>query len=130
MYLRWWCIATSSRTPSPPTPSLASPPAQYDRRLLTAYLDALIHQGLTQEQQPAGDGQPAAALQLAPGVSLPSPTDHASMAAAIDSFPPDAPLLYSLHSNAQLSLLNSQADTLFATLLVSAMCCARGLGGM
>ena len=98
-------------------------PLQYDRRLLTAYLDALIHHGLTEEQQqPLGEGQPAAALELAPGVRLPPPTDHASMMAAIDSFPPDAPQLYSLHANAQLSLLNSQTDTLFATLLVRRLC--------
>lgn len=151
---KWRCTAQFNPTPPPHHP-------QYDRRLLIAYLDALIHHGqlpcaapasmrltarpchrselgrtcaptnlccphrhsliagLTDEQQPSVNGQPAA-LELAPGVHLPPPTDYATMQSAIDSFPPDAPQLYSLHANAQLSLLNSQTDTLLATLLVRA----------
>ena len=115
----------TSPAPHPALPSLAP---QYDRRLLTAYLDALIHQGLCQEQ-PGAEGQPAAPLELAPGVHLPPPDDYASMTAAIDSFPPDAPALYSMHANAQLSLLGGQTDALFTTLLVRRRG-GKGRGGM
>jgi dynein heavy chain len=123
----------------------------YDRRLLSTYLDAIIRQELLpqatdpalaaadeaeaaaeaeaeaereEEEEEAGeDGEPRrrrrrpTALELAPGFYAPPPTDYESMRQYIETLPADSPALYAMHDNAQLSLLNSQTDALFQTIL-------------
>ncbi|KAI3429649.1 hypothetical protein D9Q98_005734 [Chlorella vulgaris] len=124
----------------------------YDRRLLSTYLDAIIRQELLpqatdpalaaadeaeaaaeaeaageeeeEEEEGAGeDGEPRrrrwrpTALELAPGFYAPPPTDYESMRQYIETLPADSPALYAMHDNAQLSLLNSQTDALFQTIL-------------
>ena len=107
-----------------------------DRRLINTYLDALIRPDLLPDniaavdaaaggadaEGAAADAAAAAALhpptlELAPGFRPPPPADYDSMRAFIETFPPDAPPLYAMHGNAQLSLLNSQSEALFQAVL-------------
>lgn len=118
-----------------------------DRRLINTYLDALIRQDLMPSNVADATAAPAAAageaaaespesaaavpepaagpqvqleqpeLELAPGFRPPPPSDYESMRAFIENFPPDAPPLYAMHGNAQLSLLNSQTEALFQAVL-------------
>lgn len=107
----------------------------FDRRVINTYLDALVRQELLPANlehavaaataaaaKAAGVAAPAVALEqpmldLAPGFRPPPPADHDSMRAFIESFPPDAPPLYAMHGNAQLSLLNGQTEAIFQAVL-------------
>ena len=56
---------------------------------------------------PQGDAPPS--LELAPGFKAPVPTDYASMKEYIESaLPAESPIVYGMHTNAELSLLTSQ----------------------
>lgn len=113
----------------------------FDRRVINTYLDALVRHELLPAnleqavasataaaattaglRAPPGPASSAAqleqpALELAPGFRRPPPTDYDSMRAFIESFPPDAPPLYAMHGNAQLSLLNGQTEAVFQAIL-------------
>lgn len=89
-----------------------------DRRCCTTYLEVLIRQ----EIMPIGnlDEDPstwlAPPLELAPGFCAPVPTDYASMREYIENcLPAESPVVYGMHTNAELSLLTSLGETLFRT---------------
>ena len=59
------------------------------------------------EIMPQGEAPPT--LELAPGFRAPVPTDYASMKEYIESaLPAESPIMYGMHTNAELSLLTSQ----------------------
>ena len=59
------------------------------------------------EITPQGDAPPS--LELAPGFKAPVPTDYASMKEYIETaLPAESPIMYGMHTNAELSLLTSQ----------------------
>ncbi|MEW5298846.1 MAG: hypothetical protein WDW36_001923 [Sanguina aurantia] len=89
-----------------------------DRRCCTTYLEVLIRP----EIMPIGDlnADPstwlAPPLELAPGFCAPVPSDYASMREYIEScLPAESPVVYGMHTNAELSLLTSLGETLFRT---------------
>ena len=54
-------------------------------------------------------GEAAPSLELAPGFKAPVPTDYASMKEYIETaLPAESPIMYGMHTNAELSLLTSQ----------------------
>ena len=89
-----------------------------DRRCCTTYLDVLI----IPELLPAGDiTAPASweqpALELSPGFKPPVPKDFATIAEYIESsLPAESPIVYGMHTNAELSLLTAEGETLFRTM--------------
>ncbi len=59
---------------------------------------------------PQGDAPPS--LELAPGFKAPVPTDYASMKEYIEAaLPAESPIMYGMHTNAELSLLTSQVSS-------------------
>jgi len=83
-----------------------------DRRMCTTYLDVLIRPELL----PQGDQPPT--MELAPGLKAPMAPDLAGLRDYVEtSLPAETPGIYGLHSNAELSLLTSQGDGLFTTIL-------------
>ena len=59
---------------------------------------------------PQGDAPPS--LELAPGFKAPVPTDYNSMKEYIEAaLPAESPIMYGMHTNAELSLLTSQVST-------------------
>ncbi len=59
---------------------------------------------------PQGDAPPS--LELAPGFKAPVPTDYASMKEYIEAaLPAESPIMYGMHTNAELSLLTSQVGS-------------------
>ena len=89
-----------------------------DRRACTTYLDVLI----IPELLPAGDiGTPASweapVIELSPGFHPPVPKDFAHVAQYIEtSLPAESPIVYGMHTNAELSLLTAEGETLFRTM--------------
>jgi len=62
------------------------------------------------EIMPQGDAPPS--LELAPGFKAPVPTDYASMKEYIEAaLPAESPIMYGMHTNAELSLLTSQVGS-------------------
>ena len=58
---------------------------------------------------PQGDSPPS--LELAPGFKAPVPTDYGSMKEYIETaLPAESPIMYGMHTNAELSLLTSQVN--------------------
>lgn len=90
-----------------------------DRRCCNTYLDVLIRP----EILPKGDladpstwEQPL--LELAPGFKAPLPTSYESLKEYIEtSLPAESPVVYGMHTNAELSLLTSLGETLFRTVI-------------
>lgn len=75
----------------------------YDRRCCTTYLKVLIKP----EIMPQGNDPPS--LELAPGFKAPVPSDYNSMKECIETaLPAESPIMYGMHTNAELSLLTSQ----------------------
>ena len=75
----------------------------YDRRCCTTYLKVLIKP----EIMPQGNDPPS--LELAPGFKAPIPSDYNSMKDYIETaLPAESPIMYGMHTNAELSLLTSQ----------------------
>ena len=72
-------------------------------RCCITYLQVLIKA----EIMPQGEAPPS--LELAPGFKAPVPTDYASMKEYIETaLPAESPIMYGMHTNAELSLLTSQ----------------------
>ncbi len=75
-------------------------------RCCITYLQVLIKP----EIMPQGDAAPS--LELAPGFKAPVPTDYASMKEYIEAaLPAESPIMYGMHTNAELSLLTSQVGS-------------------
>lgn len=75
-------------------------------RCCITYLQVLIKP----EIMPQGDAAPS--LELAPGFKAPMPTEYASMKEYIETaLPAESPIMYGMHTNAELSLLTSQVTT-------------------
>lgn len=94
-----------------------------DRRLCTTYLEVLIKADLL----PGADGS-APTMELAPGLRAPNPVSYAGLAEYVEtSLPAETPVIYGLHPNAQLSLLTSEGELLFGTILdvTGALRCAQ-----
>lgn len=87
-------------------------------RCCITYLQVLIKP----EIMPQGDAPPS--LELAPGFKAPVPTDYASMKEYIETaLPAESPIMYGMHTNAELSLLTSQV-TVSAMYCLSSNLCA------
>ena len=78
----------------------------WDRRLCGAYLEEFIKIEVTE-----------GSLELCPGLAVPHYGSYSEAVAAVDHFPPESPLLYGLHSHAELGYHTSEADELFQTIL-------------
>merc|ERR1719483_513417 len=77
----------------------------WDRRLCKTYLEEYMHPDQL-------DGE----LLLAPGFSTPPNMDYAGYHSYIsDNLPPESPVLYGLHPNAEIGFLTSTSETLFRT---------------
>jgi len=88
-----------------------------DRRTCNTYLEVLIQPTLIPTGQEPEDAASVEHL-FAPGFKAPMPTSYASLAEYIEtSLPDESPLMYGMHPNAQLSLLTSQGENLFRTIL-------------
>ncbi len=75
-------------------------------RCCITYLQVLIKP----EIMPQADAPPS--LELAPGFNAPVPTDYASMKEYIEAaLPAESPIMYGMHTNAELSLLTSQVGS-------------------
>jgi len=84
-----------------------------DRKLCIGYLDVLVKPDLL----PGADGSPPTNI-LAPGFKAPPPESYQSLRDYVEAaLPPETPALYGLHSNAQLSLLTTEGEILFETVL-------------
>lgn len=74
-----------------------------DRRCCTTYLEVLIKPAM----MPVGDEPPQ--LELVPGFKAPMPVSYDFLKDYIEtSLPPESPIVYGMHPNAELSLLTSQ----------------------
>ena len=77
----------------------------WDRVLCSAYLQNLIHSGITED------------LELAPGMYIPTFHNYKEALEAMRTqIPPESPLLYGLHPNAEIGFRTQQAERLFATI--------------
>ncbi|KAJ1529252.1 hypothetical protein ONE63_006052 [Megalurothrips usitatus] len=77
----------------------------WDRRLCATYLEEYLQAELV-------DGD----LVLAPGFTSPPNSDYASYHQYIDDYlPPESPMLYGLHPNAEISSLTATSEKLFKT---------------
>ena len=83
-----------------------------DRRCCITYLDVLIKPELL----PNGSSPPS--LELAPNFKAPMPTDYNAMKEFIESgLPAESPVMYGLHPNAEISLLTTEGEQLFRTIV-------------
>eukprot|EP00899_Mesostigma_viride_P003607 jgi/Mesvir1/13247/Mv18980-RA.1 len=81
-----------------------------DRRTCNTYLEVLLG------PQILPHGKDAPKFELAPGFKAPMPTNYAEMKAYIEEkLPAEAPIMFGLHSNAELNFLTTLGDTLFTT---------------
>ena len=80
----------------------------WDRRCTSAYLDNLLSPKLLESK---GD------FALAPGIKAFWQGTFADARAHIDRVPTESPIHFGLHANAEISLLISRADALFASIL-------------
>lgn len=77
----------------------------WDRRLCISYLEEYMQVDLV-------DGE----LQLAPGFQAPPNTDYAGYHNYVDDMmPPESPILYGLHPNAEIGFLTTTSESLFRT---------------
>ena len=77
----------------------------WDRRLCKAYLEEYMHPDQL-------DGE----LMLAPGFAIPPNMDYAGYHNYItDNLPPESPVLYGLHPNAEIGFLTATSEKLFRT---------------
>ena len=77
----------------------------WDRVLCSAYLQNFIHAGVAEE------------LELAPGLFVPSFNNYKEARDAMEEqVPPESPLLYGLHPNAEIGFRTLQAEVLFHTI--------------
>jgi len=89
----------------------------WDRRTNNTYLLVLIRPEIMAKMQ----------MTLAPGYRAPDPLkfSRADYVAYVDQLPPEAPQMFGLHSNAEISYLTGNGETLFSTILQ----CSGGSGG-
>ena len=81
----------------------------WDRRITSTYLEVLICPDLVDEKTD---------FTLAPGLRPLLEGEYADYAQYIeDASPPESPLLFGMHPNASISLLNSLCEGLFASIL-------------
>uniref|UniRef100_A0A4W3JPZ5 Dynein axonemal heavy chain 11 n=1 Tax=Callorhinchus milii TaxID=7868 RepID=A0A4W3JPZ5_CALMI len=79
----------------------------WDRRLCRSYLEEFMHPDMFEGE-----------LTLAPGFTAPPNMDYVGYHRYIDEIlPPESPVLYGLHSNAEIEFLTVTSDQLFRTLL-------------
>ncbi|GCB64021.1 hypothetical protein scyTo_0000226, partial [Scyliorhinus torazame] len=79
----------------------------WDRRLCRTYLEEFMHPNMLE-----GD------LTLTPGFIAPPNLDYMGYHKYIDEMlPPESPVLYGLHSNAEIEFLTVMSDNLFRTLM-------------
>ncbi|KAK2582958.1 hypothetical protein KPH14_009015 [Odynerus spinipes] len=79
----------------------------WDRRLCQTYLSEYLQPELIEGE-----------LVLAPGFLVPPNSDYIAYHQYIDDFlPPESPILYGLHPNAEIGFLTATAENLFRTLL-------------
>lgn len=89
-----------------------------DRRCCMTYLEVLIRS----EILPLGTLEDittweAPKLELASGFKAPKPVDYTTMRSYIEeALPAESPVMYGLHSNAELVLHTSEGETLFRTM--------------
>ena len=77
----------------------------WDRVLCSAYLQNFIHAGITED------------LELAPGLIIPAFNNYKECLEAMrHQIPPESPLLYGLHTNAEIGFRTLQAEKLFQTI--------------
>ncbi|XP_077280961.1 dynein beta chain, ciliary [Temnothorax americanus] len=78
----------------------------WDRRLCRTYLLEYLQPELVEGE-----------LYLAPGFPVPPSTDYAGYHRYVEDYlPPESPVLYGLHSNAEIGFLTSTAENLFKTI--------------
>jgi len=93
----------------------------WDRRITNTYLKVLLSPALLDEKS---------GLQLAPGYPPCLEGDAATYAGYIEeNLPAESPVLFGLHPNSQISLLQQQASTLFSSVLVLSGSGGGGGGG-
>lgn len=89
-----------------------------DRRCCTTYLDVLIKPELLPAgaiDDPSTWTQPP--IQLAPDFHPPAPTSFDAILQYIEAkLPGESPTVYGMHTNAELSLLTAEGETLFRTI--------------
>ncbi len=90
-----------------------------DRRCCTTYLDVIIRPEILPVgslEDPSSWQQPT--LELAPGFKAPIPTSYEQLKEYIETaLPAESPVVYGMHTNAELSLLTSLGETLFRTVI-------------
>jgi len=68
---------------------------------------------------------------FSPGFTAPPNTDYKSYHQYIDEFlPPESPILYGLHMNAEIDTLTTRSENLFQTLMEMQPRDASSLGGL
>merc|ERR1711935_519226 len=89
----------------------------WDRVTNNTYLEKLIVPEILNKMQ----------LTMAPGFRSPDPNkfQRADYVAYVDTLPPEAPMMFGLHSNAEIGYLTALGETLFTTILQ----CSGGSGG-
>ncbi|EGV97391.1 Dynein heavy chain 11, axonemal [Cricetulus griseus] len=79
----------------------------WDRKLCRVYLEEFMNPSLIEDE-----------LMLAPGFAAPPYLDYSGYHQYIeDKLPPESPVLYGLHPNAEIEFLTVTSNTLFRTLL-------------
>ncbi|KAL8567586.1 hypothetical protein ACOMHN_054399 [Nucella lapillus] len=79
----------------------------WDRRLCRTYLEVFMQNDML-------DGE----LYLAPGFPVPPNSDYAGYHIFVDeNLPPESPILYGLHPNAEIEFLTTLSENLFRTVL-------------
>lgn len=79
----------------------------WDRILCQTYLEQFIHPDQLETD-----------FYLAPGYLIPPETDYVGYHAYIDeNLPPESPVLYGLHPNAEITVLTQKSEKMFYTLL-------------
>lgn len=79
----------------------------WDRHLCLTYLETLLHPDQLETD-----------FYFAPGYACPPDTDYKGYHAYIDeNIPPESPVLYGLHPNAEIDVLTTTSEKLFQTLL-------------
>lgn len=91
----------------------------WDRKLCRTYLEEYVNPDLL-------DGE----LMLAPGFQTPPNMDYVGYHNYIDeTLPPESPVLYGLHPNAEIDFLTTTTEALFRTVLELQPRDAAGAGG-
>ena len=94
----------------------------WDRRITATYLDVLLNPDLVDEKS---------GFELSPGFKPLVEGEHADYRQYIEErSPPEAPVIFGMHPNAEISLLNALADGLFFSILTVGGGGGGGSGGV